>query len=53
MPVQDATPLKRELAHLEDGNIPREWAFKDRSEQLELIDERILELKTQISQIER
>lgn len=53
LPVQDVTPLKRELARLEDGNIPREWAFKDRSEQLELIDERILELKTQISQIER
>jgi len=48
----DVTPLKRELARLEDGNVPREWAFKDRSEQVELIDARIVELKTQIAKLE-
>lgn len=51
-PPRDVTLLKRELANLQDGNIPREWAFKDRTEQLELIDARILTLKTQIIQIE-
>jgi hypothetical protein len=49
---RDLTPLKRELASLEDGNIPREWAFKDRSEQVELIDARVLSLKSQIAQLE-
>lgn len=45
----DLTAMKRELALLEDGNIPYELRFADRSEQIEWIDARILTLKTDLA----
>jgi hypothetical protein len=50
---KDIVALKRELAQLEDGNLPREWRLMDRSEQQERADARILELKTEIMRTER
>jgi hypothetical protein len=46
---KDVVALKRELAQLEDGNLPREWRLLDRSEQHERVDARILELKTELA----
>lgn len=50
-PPQDITALKRELALLEDRNMPREWAFLPRDEQVERVDARINELKAVIAAI--
>lgn len=52
-PPKDITVLKRELANLEDGNVPYDLRFADRSDQIERMDARILELRTEIAKQEQ